>query len=265
MILKSILRNNFLFFLLFLNISSIICKSEPIRSIHIIVSLCDNKNQGIVPVPEKLGDGYNPENNLYWGAAFGIKRFFMKDNDWKLLKEEKRKNGNILERCIFRNQDRNVYLLADAYQGSKIKEAISDFLNSIYGNKNEEIFMLLGSSKIKFGIYGNADLIIYVGHNGLMDFNLPSLNKSGGKKIDAMIFACLSKKYFYDFMKKSNANPILWTNSLMAPEAYSIKAAIDGWLLNESGESILERAAIEYSKYQKCSIKSAKRVFSTSW
>jgi hypothetical protein len=40
-----------------------------VKTIHVFVALCDNKNQGIVPVPEKLGRGDDPDGNLYWGAA----------------------------------------------------------------------------------------------------------------------------------------------------------------------------------------------------
>jgi len=45
-------------------------------TVHVFVALADNKNQGIVPVPARLGNGQDPANNLYWGAAFGVKTFF---------------------------------------------------------------------------------------------------------------------------------------------------------------------------------------------
>ena len=49
-----------------------------VRVIHVLVALCDNANQGIVPVPARLGNGADPDSNLYWGAAFGVKTFFSK-------------------------------------------------------------------------------------------------------------------------------------------------------------------------------------------
>ncbi|HST23582.1 MAG TPA: hypothetical protein VLR90_20895, partial [Blastocatellia bacterium] len=36
------------------------------RVIHVLVALCDNEHQGIVPVPAKIGNGDDPQNNLYW-------------------------------------------------------------------------------------------------------------------------------------------------------------------------------------------------------
>jgi hypothetical protein len=52
--------------------------SQP-RVIHVLVALCDNIHQGIVPVPEKIGNGQDPRNNLYWGCEFGVKTF-LKNN-----------------------------------------------------------------------------------------------------------------------------------------------------------------------------------------
>ncbi len=50
----------------------------------------------------------------------------------------------------------------------------------------------------------------------------------------------------------------------MAPEAYTLKAAIDGWLLGEIGNKIRERAAKAYHRYQKCGITGARRLFYTA-
>jgi hypothetical protein len=36
--------------------------------------------------------------------------------------------------------------------------------------------------------------------------------------------------FFSDVLKQSGATPLLWTNNLMAPEAYVLSAAIDGWM-----------------------------------
>jgi hypothetical protein len=34
------------------------------KVIHVLVALCDNENQGIVPVPAHLGNGEDPNRNL---------------------------------------------------------------------------------------------------------------------------------------------------------------------------------------------------------
>jgi len=51
----------------------------------------------------------------------------------------------------------------------------------------------------------------------------------------------------------------------MAPEAYTLKAALDGWMQQESKDEIRKRAAAAYAKYQKCSDAAAMRLFSSDW
>lgn len=67
------------FIVILLVASTTWAQSTP-RTIHVFVALCDNVNQGIIPVPTMLGNGRDPRNNLYWGAAFGVKNFFKKQS-----------------------------------------------------------------------------------------------------------------------------------------------------------------------------------------
>jgi len=50
---------------------------------HVVVALCDNEFQGIVPVPAHLGDGDSPRSNLYWGAMYGVRSYFRNQPGWK--------------------------------------------------------------------------------------------------------------------------------------------------------------------------------------
>jgi hypothetical protein len=51
----------------------------------------------------------------------------------------------------------------------------------------------------------------------------------------------------------------------MAPEAYVLSAAVDGWMSKESGEQVRTRAATAYHQYQHCGVKAAMRLFATGW
>ena len=44
----------------------------------------------------------------------------------------------------------------------------------------------------------------------------------------------------------------------MAPEAYTLKGALDGWMSNETAEEIRMRAARAYDQYQRCGLKGCK-------
>jgi hypothetical protein len=51
----------------------------------------------------------------------------------------------------------------------------------------------------------------------------------------------------------------------MAPEAYTLKSALDGWILRESNAQVRQRAAAAYQKYQKCSLGAARKLLTTGW
>jgi hypothetical protein len=199
----------------------------PPRVIHVFVALCDNASQGIVPVPARIGNGDDPKNNLYWGAAFGIKTFFEKSPDWRLITTTSQPREDVLERCIFKHKTKDVYLIADAYKGSSIKRATMDFLMASAGRNEEAMNVSAGAATISLSAGGSASLVAYIGHNGLMDFQLGSSPRRKGEgKRDAIILACLSKSYFAAALWEGGANPLLWTSGLMAPEAYTLKGAI---------------------------------------
>src|SRR5205807_854062 len=134
------------------------------------------------------------------------------------------------------------------------------------GANSEKITVKAGSQVVNLEIRGSANLIAYVGHDGFMDFQLSSLpQKTNDVRRQAIILACVSKTYFAAPLRASGAQPLLWTTGLMAPEAYTLKSAIDGWILNETHTQIRERAAAAYDKYQKCGIKGARRLLTTGW
>ena len=244
---------------------SLPAQSAP-RTVHVFVALADNLHQGIVPVSRQLGNGEDPTHNLYWGSAYGVKTFFSRSKEWESLPCSPGPKPEVLERCIFRHRGANVFLVADAYRGSQIKQAIVDFLGAASGDGAEQISVKRNSQSTTLNLRGGSNLVTYVGHDGLMDFQLPTSphGKNAGSR-EAIILACASQQYFSASLRASAAHPLLWTTNLMAPEAYTLKSALDGWILGETGEQVRTRAAAAYDKYQRCGIKAARRLFATGW
>ena len=230
--------------------------------IHVFVALADNVNQGIVPVSATLGNGDNATTNLYWGAAFGIKTFFSRNRDWELVAAKRDSSAGVLERCVFKHRRGSFFLVADAYRGKEISQTTVDFLEAAAGKPGEQLKV----GDVQFHTGGSADVLVYIGHNGLMDFKLSSHpQRRDDRERRAIILACASKPYFSSALQDSGATPLLWTTNLMAPEAYVLSAAIDGWMKKESDEQVRLRAAEAYHKYQKCGVKAARGLFATGW
>lgn len=236
--------------------------AQRVRTVHVLVALCDNQHQGIVKVPDGIGNGQNPGTNLYWGAGYGVRTHFNRTGEWKRLACPPALEPHILERAVWKHRDSAVYLIAEAYDGRAIRHATEDLLR--YASGNGERRIAAGGASLNVG--GGADLLAYVGHNGLMDFTLDSsFPGRPGNRREAIILACLSQRWFAPHLKPTGAEPLVWTTGLMAPEAYTLKAALDGWVLHERPESIRERAAMAYHQYQRCGINGARRLFVTGW
>ena len=236
-----------------------------IRTVHVFVALADNQHQGIVPVPARLGNGQDAAANLYWGAAYGVKSYFKSSADWKLISCQPAPRAPILERCIFHQPSSETYLVADAYDGARIRDAIVDFLSSSAGVREESVCVGSATNK-SISIAGKADLVVYVGHDALMDFQVPKITGNpGSSPRKFIILACASRPYFRSYMQSTGSEPLLWTTGLMAPEAYSLKAALEGWIAGENAQLIQERAARAYDKYQKCGLRAAQRLFVSTW
>lgn len=67
--------------------------AQDAKTIHVLVALCDNKYQGIVKVPKGIGNGQDPNTNLYWGCGYGLGRIFEKALIGKKL--------NVINRIVF--------------------------------------------------------------------------------------------------------------------------------------------------------------------
>lgn len=206
--------------------------------VHVTVALCDNATQGIVPVPAAIGDGNNPRTNLYWGAAYGVKTW-LKQEHWR-VETAKAPHPAILERIVAKKTiaGREVTIVADAWRGSRIADAITAFLEQSSG---------LGE---------RADIVAYVGHDGLMELNVAP--RVGTKPAKSIVLACASRRYFTAHLARARSAPILLTNGLMAPEAYTLTAAIEAHV---RGGDVREAAAQAYHKHQHCGIRGARNLF----
>ena len=153
-------------------------------------------------------------------------------------------------------------MLADAYDGQFIKQTTIDFLLACSGKGVTSV--KTDSREIPFGCA--SDILAYVGHDGLMDFSLSNeFEKQDTEDRKAIMLACISKKYFFSHLKKTGAQPLLWSTGLMAPEAYILHNALNKWIDTGDAAQTRDAAAAAYSKYQRCSMNAAKNLLVTGW
>jgi len=237
-------------------------KASP-RLIHVIVALCDNEHQGIYPVSATLGDGDSPRTNLYWGALYGVRTYFDHQPEWKCVSRFDSVSAIILQRVVYECIDslHPAILIADAYHGERIDSAMNRFIYEFSALAKADSVKIDSQSSIDLA---RSDLVVYVGHEGLMDFTLPLLiQRADSSKVrpDVMALACYSREFLGKYIQRSGASPMLLSTGLCSPEAYTLEAAIKGWLKGESKQDIRTRAAEAYNKYQKCGLRAAKNLW----
>jgi hypothetical protein len=168
----------------------------------------------------------------------------------------------ILERLVFKHATKNWFLVADAYNGKHIRTCTEDFLSAACGEKTDTVRL----KEIVIGTSGNAKLCAYIGHDGLMEFAMDKKYvNTDGRVRNVIVLACYSKNFFMHELDSANVNPLVWTTGLMCPEAYTVHDAIAAYINGGSNEAVRTKAALAYSKYQKCSEKAARDLLVTGW
>ncbi|MBL8000796.1 MAG: hypothetical protein JNL05_02435 [Flavobacteriales bacterium] len=238
-----------------------LARSQP-PTIHVTVALCDNVHQGIVPVPAALGNGQDKDRNLYWGAAYGVRTWFDRSKAWERVKVPTTAPAHVLERCVWRHRATGAVLVADAWDGRYIAEATGAFLDQAGGHAP----LTVNDGRADHALGGGADVHAYVGHDGLMDFAAPPVKAPADSALRrTIILACISQRYFREPVRATGASPLLWTTGLMAPEAYTLEAALNTWLAKGDDAAVREAAASAYHTWQKCGLNAARRLLVTGW
>jgi hypothetical protein len=142
-----------------------------------------------------------------------------------------------------------------------MKACLMDYFNVLTGTYKDSI--LLGDYILKLGTA--TDLVVFNGHDGLMDTEIDTVWNTDGKIKDAVVIACTSHRYFKTYLNAAGGYPLVTTSNLLAPEAYVLHGVLEAWIANRAPEQIRLAAAQEYNRVQNCGIRGASNLFVTGW
>jgi hypothetical protein len=235
----------------------------------VVVPLCDSRL--IKCGGQGAGDPGSLEQNLYWGRAFGARRFF--DESAKQFHRIARESGQgpMLEQLVYRRvvpaqrwgaqKDVEQLVVLRAIHGEEIDAAVRDFYH--YATEGAELsFTEQGVERsVRVHVAG------YAGHNRLMDVTLAQiLEKSAGAPsksapLPSFVFACRSQSYFSEALSNGGSNPLVMTSDLMAPEGYIIDAMARGLGDHVSQSELRQRVVQAYAAWQRIPERTASTIF----
>ncbi|MCY2930490.1 MAG: hypothetical protein NTV86_13520 [Planctomycetota bacterium] len=143
-----------------------------------------------------------------------------------------------------------------------MREALADFFTAASGAGRVEFVTGGQEPAVRLQAGGWADMVAFVGHNGLMDVPSPEVPaRQRGGPTAAVVLACRSKDYFLSPLRQAGCRPLITTTGLMAPEAYCLDAIVRSWSEGKSGRDVQVAAGGAYAKYQRCDARTAEKLF----
>ena len=173
-----------------------------------------------------------------------MKSVFDHSKAWRLESaDDQPYEEDILRRRTYCHASNDARLHARAYRGAAIRRCLADFEDAIASQAFE--------------------MVVYIGHNGLMDFELPPPPKAEprGRRPDVVVLCCKSQSYFSIRVELAGGRPVLTTTQFMYPGSFILEAAADGWLRGAPPRTLRELAANAYAANQNISPRAALGVF----
>ncbi len=216
-------------------------------SVH--VPLCESS---IIPCGNaKLGDGDNPETNLYWSTTPGFGRWFArKGGGWKRTRATNDTGDpdvlllHTYERTITTPatwQKRGapkratIEIVIRAWRGTAIDRALAAYAAELSG--------------------GEAQIVAWVGHNRLMDVDAYAWPAPSSTTTGAIAIACHTAAYMEKPVPAATRVPLLMTRDFLFANAAPLEAAVLAFASGGGYAKIRLDAATAYAGVRKREVK----------
>ncbi|RYZ03815.1 MAG: hypothetical protein EOO73_26645 [Myxococcales bacterium] len=238
----------------------------------VVVPLCDSRV--IACGGQGAGDPGSLDKNLYWGRAFGARRYF--DETAKQFRRVARSGpeGSLLEQLVYRRWVRGArwgvaheveqLVVLRAIHGRHIDEAVRDFYR--FATEGAEVTFTEDGAVRRAAVHVAG----YAGHNRLMDgVSLQQLVGASPPRAEraalpSFVFACRSDPYFSAALREGGSSPLVMTRDLMAPEGYVIEAMARGLGDRATRQELRQRVVAAYARWQRIPERTAGSVFARS-
>ncbi|MDX2087404.1 MAG: hypothetical protein SFX73_06130 [Kofleriaceae bacterium] len=236
--------------------------------VEVHVPLCDSSI--IACGNAKLGDGNNPETNLYWSTTPGFGSWFARrGSGWKrVLKLTATDSGDpdVLAVHVYRRHvpaptawrkqgappNIAIDLVIHGWRGTAIDRALAAYAADVSG-KGARTLTLADGSTIDAG--GAAQLVAWVGHNRLMDVDAYAWPAPGGVTKGTIAIACHTADYMEEQVPSATRVPLLMTRDFLFANAAPLEASVLAFAAGGDYARIRLDAATAYAGVRKREVK----------
>lgn len=231
--------------------------------VEVHVPLCDNT---IIRCGNpKLGDGDNPETNLYWATTPGFGEWFARrGGGWKrVLRQRAADTGDrdVLAVHVYRRRVEapaawrkrgvpakvELDIVVHGWRGKAIDRALAAYAADVSGSTARTL-VLDDGSKLDAG--GAAQIVAWVGHNRLMDLDTFAWPTPGTATKGAIAIACHTAAYMEEPVPAATRVPLLMTRDFLFANAAPLEAAVLAFAAGGNYAAIRLDAATAYAKIQ---------------
>jgi hypothetical protein len=242
--------------------------------VEVHVPLCDSSI--IACGNAKLGDGDNPETNLYWSTTPGFGEWFARrGSGWKrALKQTAKDTGDadVLAVHVYRRtmtapaawrkagapKTYELDIVVHGWRGKAIDRALAAYAADVSGKGTREL-VLADNTKLVAG--GAAQLVAFVGHNRLMDLDTFEWPAAGASTKGTIAIACDTAPYMKREVPAATRVPLLMTSDLLFANAAPLEAAVLAFATGGGYAQIRTDATTAYADVQKETFKHVSGVF----
>lgn len=242
--------------------------------VEVHVPLCDNT---IIPCGNaKLGDGDNPDTNLYWSTTPGFGSWFARrGSGWKrVLKQTagETDDKDVLAVHVYRKSVPTsaawrkrgaptrieVDIVIHGWRGTAIDRALAAYAADVSGQGARRLTLTDGS-QLEAG--GAAQIVAWVGHNRLMDVDTYSWPVPGSTTKGTIAIACHTAAYMEENVPAPTRVPLLMTRDFLFANAAPLEAAVLAFARGGSYATIRVDAATAYAGIRKRTVKQVAGAF----
>lgn len=232
--------------------------------VEIHVPLCESTI--IACGNKKLGDGDNPETNLYWSTTPGFGEWFARrGSGWKrMLKQKAGETGDadVLAVHVYRRvistpstwrkkgapDKLEIDLVIHGWRGTAIDRALAAYAEDVSGAKARTVTLTDGTT---LDAGGAAQIVAWVGHNRLMDLESFQWPTPGTMTKGAIAIACHTAAYMEEEVPSATRVPLLMTRDFLFANAAPLEATVLSFANGGTYAAIRLAAATAYAGVQK--------------